>query len=186
MCNGFQSRRCALSPCRDYSRSPWCFVYRIPLSDVGEKLKSTADVCCVGCLQVAHMGVTIAAVIHQPSYEIFQMFDDILLLAKGGRTAFYGPEGQVQGYFEKLGYALPHRTNPADVYMDIIAGIKSRIDGPPQTPQVRAYLPPCPLPFLPQLPMLAPFCSHPVQQPILLVKISALYFPWLLYLSHFC
>ena len=82
------------------------------------------------------MGVTIAAVIHQPSYEIFQMFDDILLLAKGGRTAFYGPEGQVQGYFEKLGYALPHRTNPADVYMDIVAGIKSRIDGPPQTPQV--------------------------------------------------
>jgi len=87
-------------------------------------------------VQVAHMGVTIAAVIHQPSYEIFQMFDDILLLAKGGRTAFYGPEGQVQGYFEKLGYALPQRTNPADVYMDIIAGIKSRVDGPPQTPQV--------------------------------------------------
>ncbi len=83
------------------------------------------------------MGVTIAAVIHQPSYEIFQMFDDILLLAKGGRTAFYGPEGQVQGYFEKLGYALPQRTNPADVYMDIIAGIKSRVDGPPQTPQVK-------------------------------------------------
>lgn len=83
------------------------------------------------------MGVTIAAVIHQPSYEIFQMFDDILLLAKGGRTAFYGPEGQVQGYFEKLGYALPQRTNPADVYMDIIAGIKSRVDCPPQTPQVR-------------------------------------------------
>lgn len=87
-------------------------------------------------VQVAHMGVTIAAVIHQPSYEILQMFDDILLLAKGGRTAFYGPEGQVQSYFEKLGYALPQRTNPADVYMDIIAGIKSRVDGPPQTPQV--------------------------------------------------
>lgn len=91
-------------------------------------------------VQVAHMGVTIAAVIHQPSYEIFQMFDDILLLAKGGRTAFYGLEGQVQGYFEKLGYALPQRTNPADVYMDIIAGIKSRVDGPPQTPQVQSWL----------------------------------------------
>ena len=95
------------------------------------------------------MGVTIAAVIHQPSYEIFQMFDDILLLAKGGRTAFYGPEGQVQGYFEKLGYALPQRTNPADVYMDIIAGIKSRIDGPPQTPQVRGCLSPWSPPFSP-------------------------------------
>ncbi|KAL3137532.1 hypothetical protein ABBQ38_004816 [Trebouxia sp. C0009 RCD-2024] len=99
-------------------------------------LDSTSSNMVISALQeVAHMGVTIAAVIHQPSYEIFQMFDDILLLAKGGRTAFYGPEGQVQGYFEKLGYALPHRTNPADVYMNIVAGIKSRIDGPPQTPQ---------------------------------------------------
>ncbi|DBA93405.1 TPA: hypothetical protein ACH3X2_003675 [Trebouxia sp. C0005] len=99
-------------------------------------LDSTSSKMVISALQqVAHMGVTIAAVIHQPSYEIFQMFDDILLLAKGGRTAFYGPEGQVQGYFEKLGYALPQRTNPADVYMDIIAGIKSRVDGPPQTPQ---------------------------------------------------
>ena len=82
------------------------------------------------------MGVTIAAVIHQPSYEIFQMFDDVLLLAKGGRTAFYGPEKQVQGYFEGLGYALPQRTNPADVYMDIIAGIRERTDGPALSPAV--------------------------------------------------
>ena len=82
------------------------------------------------------MGVTIAAVIHQPSYEIFQMFDDILLLAKGGRTAFYGPEKQVQGYFEGLGYALPQSTNTADVYMDIIAGIRERTDGPALSPAV--------------------------------------------------
>ena len=82
------------------------------------------------------MGVTIAAVIHQPSYEIFQMFDDVLLLAKGGRTAFYGPEAEVQGYFEGLGYALPQRTNPADVYMDIIAGIRERADGPALSPAV--------------------------------------------------
>lgn len=91
-------------------------------------------------VQVAHMGVTIAAVIHQPSYEIFQMFDDILLLAKGGRTAYYGPEGQVQGYFEGLGYALPQRTNPADVYMDIIAGTRSRTEGPALSPAVRLSL----------------------------------------------
>lgn len=87
-------------------------------------------------VQVAHMGVTIAAVIHQPSYEIFQMFDDVLLLAKGGRTAFYGPEQEVQGYFEGLGYVLPQRTNPADVYMDIIAGIRERADGPALSPAV--------------------------------------------------
>ena len=46
-------------------------------------------------LQVAHMGVTTTAVIHQPSYDVFRMFDDILLLCKGGRTAFYGQEAEV-------------------------------------------------------------------------------------------
>ena len=42
------------------------------------------------------MGVTVAAVVHQPSYEIFAMFDDLLLLCEGGRTAFYGHVSNVQ------------------------------------------------------------------------------------------
>jgi hypothetical protein len=40
--------------------------------------------------------VTAAAVIHQPSCEIFEMFDDLLLLGKGGRTVYYGPQAEVQ------------------------------------------------------------------------------------------
>ncbi len=36
---------------------------------------------------LAHnLDLTIAAVIHQPRYEIFTLFDDVLLLGKGGRT----------------------------------------------------------------------------------------------------
>jgi hypothetical protein len=46
--------------------------------------------------QVAQMGVTAAAVIHQPSYQVFSMFDDVILLAKGGRTAYYGLAAGVQ------------------------------------------------------------------------------------------
>lgn len=46
--------------------------------------------------QVAHMGVTSAAVIHQPSYEVLKMFDDLVLLCKGGRTAFCGRQAAVQ------------------------------------------------------------------------------------------
>ena len=53
------------------------------------------DYCCV-LPQVAHMGVTVCAVIHQPSYGIFRMFDDLLLLCKGGRTAYYGRQTAVQ------------------------------------------------------------------------------------------
>lgn len=60
-------------------------------------------VCCTAALdneealcQVARMGVTVTAVIHQPSYGIFRMFDDLLLLCKGGRTAYYGKQEAVQ------------------------------------------------------------------------------------------
>lgn len=69
------------------------------------------------------MGVTTAAVIHQPSYQVFAMFDDVLLLCKGGRTVYAGQGSEVQGYFEGLGYALPSKQNPADFYMDITAGM---------------------------------------------------------------
>lgn len=34
------------------------------------------------------MGLTVVSVIHQPRYEIFQMFDEVLLLGKGGRTVY--------------------------------------------------------------------------------------------------
>lgn len=40
-------------------------------------------------------GLTILAVIHQPRYEIFQMFDNVLLLGKGGRTVYLGPTKDV-------------------------------------------------------------------------------------------
>lgn len=49
-----------------------------------------------GLRRVALKGVTVAAVIHQPSYETFCMFDDLVLLAKGGRTAYCGPQASVQ------------------------------------------------------------------------------------------
>jgi hypothetical protein len=49
-----------------------------------------------GLKRVAHTGVTVTAVIHQPSYETFCLFDDLVLLAKGGLTAFVGPQRDVQ------------------------------------------------------------------------------------------
>ncbi|EIE25785.1 P-loop containing nucleoside triphosphate hydrolase protein [Coccomyxa subellipsoidea C-169] len=94
-------------------------------------LDSTSSKLVVATLQqVSRMGVTVAAVVHQPSYEIFAMFDDLLLLCEGGRTAFYGGVTSVQGYFEGLGYSVPVHANPADIFMDIVAGLAARSKQP--------------------------------------------------------
>ncbi|KAI9340587.1 hypothetical protein BDR26DRAFT_861433 [Obelidium mucronatum] len=49
-------------------------------------------------------------------------FDDVLMIATGGLTAYIGPVDQVQDYFKSLGFLFDGRLNPADVLMDILSG----------------------------------------------------------------
>ena len=50
------------------------------------------------------------------------MFDDLLLLAKGGRTVYLGPVDEIEEYFSSLGIIFPDRVNPPDYFMDILEG----------------------------------------------------------------
>ncbi|KAJ7947844.1 ABC transporter G family-like protein [Quillaja saponaria] len=68
-------------------------------------------------------GVNICMVVHQPSYTLFRMFDDLILLAKGGLTAYHGPVKKVEEYFSGLGINVPERVNPPDYFIDILEGI---------------------------------------------------------------
>ncbi|KAL8527730.1 hypothetical protein ACS0TY_005541 [Phlomoides rotata] len=55
---------------------------------------------------VANTGRTIVCTIHQPSIDIFEAFDELLLLKAGGRMSYYGPLGlqscKVIEYFEGI------------------------------------------------------------------------------------
>lgn len=51
------------------------------------------------------------------------MFDDVMFLAKGGRTVYLGPVADVEEYFSDLGVTVPERTNPPDHFLDIIEGV---------------------------------------------------------------
>ena len=51
------------------------------------------------------------------------MFDDLILLAKGGMTVYHGPVKKVEEYFSGLGIVVPDRVNPPDYYIDILEGI---------------------------------------------------------------
>lgn len=68
-------------------------------------------------------GVNICMVVHQPSYGLFKMFDDLILLAKGGLTVYHGPVKKVEDYFAAFGINIPDRVNPPDHYIDILEGI---------------------------------------------------------------
>lgn len=51
------------------------------------------------------------------------MFDDLILLAKGGLTVYHGPVKKVEEYFTDLGIVVPERMNPPDYFIDILEGI---------------------------------------------------------------
>ncbi|KAJ9698049.1 hypothetical protein PVL29_007248 [Vitis rotundifolia] len=68
-------------------------------------------------------GVNVCMVVHQPSYTLFRMFDDLILLAKGGLTVYHGSVKKVEEYFAELGITVPDRVNPPDHFIDILEGI---------------------------------------------------------------
>ncbi|CAN6997652.1 unnamed protein product [Brassica rapa subsp. trilocularis] len=68
-------------------------------------------------------GVNVCMVVHQPSYTLFRMFQDLVLLAKGGLTVYHGPVKEVEEYFSGLGIIVPERINPPDYYIDVLEGI---------------------------------------------------------------
>ncbi|XP_058204605.1 ABC transporter G family member 28-like isoform X2 [Rhododendron vialii] len=71
----------------------------------------------------ALVGVNICMVVHQPSYTLFKMFDDLILLAKGGLTVYHGPVKRVEEYFAGLGINVPERVNPPDHFIDVLEDI---------------------------------------------------------------
>eukprot|EP00536_Pseudo-nitzschia_multiseries_P004086 jgi/Psemu1/187311/e_gw1.66.61.1 len=83
---------------------------------------TTSASLCEVLSDLALTGVNVAAVIHQPKIEILEQFSNVLLLGRGGRTVYMGPTENMELYFENIGFPVPSQTNPADFYMDVIAG----------------------------------------------------------------
>ncbi|XP_076166926.1 protein white-like isoform X2 [Ptiloglossa arizonensis] len=74
---------------------------------------------------LAACGKTIVATLHQPSSELFALFDRILLMAEG-RVAFMGTATQACTFFETLGAACPSNYNPADYFVQMLAVVPGR------------------------------------------------------------
>ncbi|KAK2147166.1 hypothetical protein LSH36_566g01070 [Paralvinella palmiformis] len=74
---------------------------------------------------LATKGHTILATIHQPSPEVFSMFDDILIMT-GGRVVFLGPKSDAMAFFSGLGYHCPKTCSVTDFFMETLAIIPGR------------------------------------------------------------
>jgi len=66
----------------------------------------------------------VIAVLHQPSYEIFQLLDDVIFLSNGGFSAFVGPAADAESFFTSAGFICPPMINQCDFFLDVIAGSK--------------------------------------------------------------
>ena len=82
--------------------------------------------------KLADQGQAILCTIHQPSSLLFESFDRLLLLEKGGETVYFGEIGQDSGvireYFGRHGAHCPSNVNPAEYMLEAIgAGITPRV-----------------------------------------------------------
>jgi ABC-type multidrug transport system ATPase subunit len=64
----------------------------------------------------ANMNTAVLCTIHQPSSEVFFLFDQVIFL-KAGRVFYQGPTSNLMPRFDKLGLPCPANYNPADHVM---------------------------------------------------------------------
>jgi EPP (Eye Pigment Precursor) family transporter len=69
---------------------------------------------------MAAKGRTIVCTIHQPSSEVFELFDRLLLMSEG-RVAYLGPAKDATLFFAGCGFRLPPNYNPADYFVHTLA-----------------------------------------------------------------
>ncbi|KAL6199709.1 hypothetical protein ACLB2K_029492 [Fragaria x ananassa] len=68
---------------------------------------------------IAQDGRTVISSIHQPSSEVFALFDDLVLLS-GGQTVYSGQANKAVEFFAKAGVPCPSRRNPSDHFLRYI------------------------------------------------------------------
>ncbi|OAQ63731.1 ABC transporter CDR4 [Purpureocillium lilacinum] len=75
--------------------------------------------------KLSKAGQSVLCTIHQPSAMLFQRFDRLLFLAKGGKTVYFGDIGNnsetLKSYFERYGAPrCPEGENPAEWMLEAI------------------------------------------------------------------
>ncbi|XP_010269761.1 PREDICTED: ABC transporter G family member 15-like [Nelumbo nucifera] len=68
---------------------------------------------------IACDGKTVISSIHQPSSEVFELFDDLFLLS-GGEAIYFGEAQMAANFFSEAGFPCPSKRNPSDHFLRCI------------------------------------------------------------------
>lgn len=77
--------------------------------------------------KMAESGRTILATIHQPSSEVYNMFNKVLFMTEG-RVGYIGTVDGAIPFFSSLGYKCPANYNPADFFISTLAIVPGKED----------------------------------------------------------
>ncbi|KAJ1408943.1 P-loop containing nucleoside triphosphate hydrolase [Sesbania bispinosa] len=69
---------------------------------------------------IAHDGRIVICSIHQPSSEVFSLFDDLVILA-GGETVYFGETTMAIKFFAHAGFPCPTRKNPPEHFLRCVS-----------------------------------------------------------------
>ncbi|XP_004306192.1 PREDICTED: ABC transporter G family member 15-like isoform X2 [Fragaria vesca subsp. vesca] len=69
---------------------------------------------------IARDGRIVICSIHQPSSDVFNLFNDLLLIA-GGETVYFGEPQKAVKFFSDAGFPCPTRKNPPEHYLRCIS-----------------------------------------------------------------
>eukprot|EP01097_Dermamoeba_algensis_P001150 TRINITY_DN1426_c0_g2_i1.p1 TRINITY_DN1426_c0_g2~~TRINITY_DN1426_c0_g2_i1.p1 ORF type:complete len:618 (+),score=118.93 TRINITY_DN1426_c0_g2_i1:145-1998(+) len=67
----------------------------------------------------AEEGKTIVFTIHQPSSEIYALFDNLILMSEG-QIVYFGRAANAADHFASIGLPVPEHSNPADHFLKLL------------------------------------------------------------------
>ncbi|KAI9179963.1 hypothetical protein H9P43_005295 [Blastocladiella emersonii ATCC 22665] len=67
-------------------------------------------------------GLVVAAVVHSPSQQCFELFDDVTLLGTGGRVVYTGARRYALEYLRNLGFVKPASQSEPEFFLDVVTG----------------------------------------------------------------
>eukprot|EP01135_Chromosphaera_perkinsii_P000930 Nk52_evm28s153 gene=Nk52_evmTU28s153 len=76
---------------------------------------------------ICDSGVSVVCTVHQPSTDIYELFDSLILLVDG-QTVYNGSAAKAVPYFADMGFQYEEEMNPAEYLIDVVGTHSSTSD----------------------------------------------------------